>query len=182
MRPILAKILKKDRVVVRKTDDELTRMAKYKLRDKQLTKFLQKEKEQKMIIDSKTPEIKKLIHMYRLNGGINVSDKYGRIVTDKNELYLKDSEFLHKKKNYSNRLFYFMPYYRKEWHYIPSNWKRFKVLFAFLSSAVVGYFYAFLASDSENLDQYIEYLITEEQIFAHLTGKANPKYLKRFNY
>jgi hypothetical protein len=176
MRPILAKLFKKDRVIIRKTDDELTRMAKYKLRDKQLSRYLQKEKEQKMILDSKTPEIKKLIHMYRLNGGINVSDKYGRIVTNKNEMLLMNSQFLHKKGNYSTRLLYSKPIYRKEWDYAPSNWKRFKILFAFLSSVAFGYIYAFLVSDSENLDQYIEYLITEEQIFAHLTGRADPKY------
>lgn len=66
MRPILAKILKKDRVVIRKTDDESTRYAKQMLRQKKFSFFTEKEKEQQRILEARQADVKKLAHMHRL--------------------------------------------------------------------------------------------------------------------
>lgn len=58
MRPILAKILKKDKVVIRKTDNEVTRLKKYFLREykqKEVEKGLEKESK---ILESRSADIK----------------------------------------------------------------------------------------------------------------------------
>jgi hypothetical protein len=56
-----------------------------------------------------------------------------------------------------------------------SNSRRFALLAAFLASIGAGYLYGLRVSDSEDMRQYLEKFVVEEQIYSYLTGSKDPK-------
>ena len=66
MRPIIAKILKKDRIVIRKTDSEEIRYAKHLLREKKNKEFKKNEEDYNKLLEARSADVKKLEHIYKL--------------------------------------------------------------------------------------------------------------------
>ena len=163
MKHIIAKILKKDQLVIRKTDDELLRFKKLKLREKKLSNYIQKQKEEEKVIESKSAEIKKLQHMYRMQN-LNM---------DRNEL-LVDWDFLHEKKNYTDKWLYLTPEYQNDKDFETSNKRRLWTLVSFIAAVGAGYAFGLRLSDEEDKRELLEEVLVEEQIYTHLIGSKEP--------
>lgn len=169
MKQLIAKFLKKDRVIIHKTDPEEIRYAKHLLRQKNATNFKKKEEEQKKLLEARSADVKKLEHIYKLK-----NTNY-----DRNEL-LFYSDFLHDKRNYSKNWFYLMPDKQDGRDYHPSNWKRFKLFLTFFSAIGIGYFTGYILSESEDFREYVEEMVVEEQVYDYLIHHKKPVFLVQY--
>jgi len=125
---------------------------------------MQKESEKQRMLDAKSAEIKKLVHVHKMKN----------IWYNLNEITL-DADFLYKRKNYSNRWTYYRENFLNDKNYEVSHKRRFYLFWTLIASVVAGYYWGQYVSDTENNYHLLESLIIEEQIYAHLLGKADPE-------
>lgn len=155
MRPLLAKLLKKDRIVIRKTDSDITRMRKLTLKDKIYKEYAQNAPKNERLDEIDPLMLKNFNH-------------------DRNEIAIL-SPHLFKRKNYSNKLWYQLPEIRDDRKYIINN-KRRAIQFLVLGLSLVGgYYLAQYLSDPEDARKYLEELVFEEQLYDHLLGWDDPE-------
>ncbi|CAI2374867.1 unnamed protein product [Moneuplotes crassus] len=155
MRPLLAKLLKKDKIVIRKSDNDIDRFRKLKLKQKAYENYVKNAPKNERIADIDPLMLKNYNH-------------------DRNELFI-DAPHLFKRKNYSKSWFYYMPPMRNDKKFEVNNKRRVIQILVFLSALGIGYTIGLRHSSPKNMREHVEELVLEEQLYYHLKGSNDPE-------
>lgn len=93
---------------------------------------------------------------------------------DRNEISL-DAPYLFKRRNIRNRWWTVGTIWQKDKDYHPNHKKRVGYLLAFLAALGLGYVHGLYNSDPVDGRQYVEHMLVEEQLYAHLLGRSDGK-------